>query len=187
MNRVQAAVLGKRHTLVAQEVRVDEVASLSLSADISATLSIEFAIEPALNTHVGVVAIAVERSLDSAAVSVHLGLVARDIGNDVEVDVADVGIGAGHDDVEILLELAAVHGHVLGDGTVPEAALNTGGGLGVGTSHAGRLEGVTLEEDGEGIAERGLVAEFGACMNGSAYNAHIIRFDVADISMRQGV
>jgi hypothetical protein len=186
MNRVQAAVLSERHTLVAQEVRVNEVTSLSLSADISATLSIELAIEPALNTHVGVVAIAVERSLDSAAVSVHLGLVTRDIGNDVEVDVADVGVGAGNDDVEVLLELAAVHDRVLGDGTVPEAAFDTGGGLGVGTSDAGRLEGVTLEKYGEGVAEGGLVAEVGACMNESAYNTYIIRFDIAEMSMRHG-
>lgn len=52
-------MLGKGHTVVAQEICVDEVTVRGVSADVNTTLSVELAIESSLYAHVCVVTIAV--------------------------------------------------------------------------------------------------------------------------------
>jgi hypothetical protein len=139
-----------------------------------------------LHTHVGVPAITAERCLDSGAIDVRFGLVVCDVRNDAEVDVSDIGVGTDHDAVEVLLELAVVHRHVFVDGATPEATPNPGSSGKVGACDARWLKRAALEEDGEGIAGRGLVTKVGAYSGGSA-QIHDSRIsDAAENNVRLG-
>jgi len=113
------AVLDDRHVVATLHVRVDKVALaarniLCLLASSDAPLSIEFAVLPVPHAHVGVLAVAVERRFNGSTECVLLeGITGRDIGRD---NVLDVGVGAGHDNVEVLTGLALVDGDVGEDG-----------------------------------------------------------------------
>jgi len=113
------AVLDDGDVVATLHVRVDKVALaarsiIGLLASGDAPLSIEFAVLPVPHAHVGVLTVAVKRGFDGSTECVRLkGIAGRDIGRD---NVLDVGIGAGHDDVEILTGLALVDGDVGEDG-----------------------------------------------------------------------
>jgi hypothetical protein len=74
----------------------------------------------------------------------------------------DVGVGAGHDDVEAIAHLSRVEGRGRQDGAGPEIALDLGGGYGVHAAWAGLHSGEALVEDGEGVALGVVVASVGA-------------------------
>jgi hypothetical protein len=76
----------------------------------------------------------------------------------------DVGVGAGHDDVEVMAHLSGVEGHGGQDGAGPEIALDLGGGDGVHAAWAGLHDGEALVEDGEGVAPGVVVASVGALL-----------------------
>jgi hypothetical protein len=151
---IQTAVLGERHAFVAHEVGVGKVAVLGSKASVSTALGIELAVSPLLEPKVSIVAVAVERSLDSATVLVDIGREAQDVWNAIEPDLLDVGVGSSHDNMELLLELAVVEGHVFGESALPQVALDQGSGEGVGTSWTHVYARSAFEEDVEGGAFR---------------------------------
>jgi hypothetical protein len=143
------AVLRVRHVVLALEEGIDEVASSRIVALIQTATS---TVLPLHDAEVGVLAMAVERSLDGGAVIVDLACVPENIGQGHPVDdILDVGVGAGDDDLEFLLELAFIHGNVGGDGTAPQTALDLGGGRGVAALRAREHQGSALVVDGEGV------------------------------------
>jgi hypothetical protein len=154
---VHGAMLSEGHSVLAQHIRVDVVAVEVGGAEIDATLSVESGIEVLLDAEVGVLVMAVKRCLDSSAIEVGFGCVTRNDGHGT-VDILDVGVGTGHDDMELLLELAVVHGHVRSDGTPPQITLDECGGGRVGATGTRIERGRTLEEDVEGVAPNGGVA-----------------------------
>jgi hypothetical protein len=146
------AVLRVRHVVLALEEGIDEVASSRIVALIQTATSTVLPVVPLHDAEVGVLAMAVERSLDGGAVIVDLACVSENIGQGHPVDdILDVGVGAGDDDLEVLLELAFVHGDVGRDGAAPETALDLGGGRGVAALRAREHQGSALVVDGEGV------------------------------------
>lgn len=119
-------MLDDRHVVATLHVRVDKVALaarsiICLLASRDAPLSVEFTVLPVRKAHVGVLAVAVKRRFDGSTEGIFLeGITGRDIGRD---NVLDVGVGAGHDDMEVLTGLTLVDGDAGEDGAGPQVAL----------------------------------------------------------------
>jgi len=110
-----------------------------------------------MHTEVGVLAIAVERRMNRGSVCVYFRGPTRDVRNAVDVGFLDIGVGTGHDDVELLLELTEVARDIFGDGAAPKIALDASSGRGVGIGVNGIDQGTAFEENAEGVAIRGVV------------------------------
>lgn len=160
---VHGAVLANGLGVVQEDVSDVELASLGVGSGGDALLSIvlgsgsaggstETSVEGTgvedSDTHVGIVLVAVKRSVDGDVSEVSGLIVARDGGN----SVADVAVAACNDNLEGLLVLAVVDSVVGGNWATPVDTLDNGGGGGVGVRGGRCGRGVTLKVEVEGAA-----------------------------------
>jgi hypothetical protein len=162
VGRVQGTVLASRHSIPALEIRSNKTAARGGTADVDAAHGVKLSVRDSLHTEIGVVAVAIERRVNRGSVFVYIRGPTRDLRNAVDVDLLDIGVGTGHDDVELLLELTKVARDILSDGAAPKIALDASGGRGVRDGVNGIDQGTAFEEDAEGVAIRGVVASSGA-------------------------
>ena len=155
-------------------VRVDEVALATLYIMVAsgvtsfdAAFGIEVAIWPAPHAHVGVDTVAVTGGLNGSAMVVLLDNPVSGDGGQAfaaaDVDVLDVGVGAGHDRVKLVTHLTVVERNSWENSTGPHVALDQGGGGGIRAVDTGLNDRGTLKEDGDSIAFGLTVACGGTC------------------------
>lgn len=149
---VHGAVLALRHAVLVQDVRIEEAAEHPAAEVLDVPLRLGFAgggaaghverlaVVEELVAHVAVVLVAVERGVDGG-----LAVVLLRVARHVVDQGADVAVGAGDDDVEVLAPLAVVHCGRRVDRAAPPDAFDDGGAGGVGACR-GRVDAwVTLE------------------------------------------